>query len=575
MFKNEADFKRLTDRLNIDDKPNSAHRGNLRRQMLSAFNEAGQRPATRTIVFRTLGRTIMKSKITKLAAAAVIIFAVLISFNILDVSTPAFAEIVKPLLTARTATFEMEMKVEGSPTQTFDCIYAEPIRMRQTNKENNAIVISDLQQGKIVTLMPAQKKAVVMELENRPDNQKQSQFNMFGEIRKHIQEAQEKKDESIQFLGEKKINGLTVIGYHVQKAGFDITVWADPQTKLPVQIEQVTGPISYIMDDIVFDVELDESLFSLEVPAEYTIQTMQVDASEATEKDLTEMFQTWAEYMDNSLPSALDMNAPMEFMKYQVKKAMKEGREPSEESVLELQKIILRMGRGLMFIQSLPKESDWHYFGKGVKFGDANTPVFWYRPKGSEAYRVIYGDLSIREVSADQLPESSEAKPISGNTSDGQALIDKANAMGADIPAEKRDVVERMFSLNEKDLIAGLRVFSELSDGRYPSKLDTKSTLKETNGLGADIFRNMSKEVKEQKLQDIFFACAYYDKLVREKKDVIYYGEKVTAKDSNKVLIRWRIREDKSRIVFGNLTTKDLAAKDLSKLEKNYKLPSE
>jgi len=75
MFKNEADFKRLTDRLNIDDKPNPSHRENLRRQMLSAFNEATQESTTRIIDFRTFGRIIMKSTITKLAAAAVIIIA--------------------------------------------------------------------------------------------------------------------------------------------------------------------------------------------------------------------------------------------------------------------------------------------------------------------------------------------------------------------------------------------------------------------------------------------------------------------------------------------------------------------
>ena len=35
MFDNEKDFKRIVDRLNIDNTPNDAHRENLRRQMLS------------------------------------------------------------------------------------------------------------------------------------------------------------------------------------------------------------------------------------------------------------------------------------------------------------------------------------------------------------------------------------------------------------------------------------------------------------------------------------------------------------------------------------------------------------
>lgn len=345
----------------------------------------------------------MKSPITKIAAAAVIIIAVLIGLNIVGTSTPAFAEIVKPFLTARTASFKMTMEVESVPTQTFDCLYAEPIRMRQTNHEQGAIVISDFQQGKIVTLMPAQNKAMIVELENMPEDQ--GKFNMFSEIRKHIQEAQQTQDESVQFLGEKKINGLTVIGYHVQKPAVDITVWADPQTKLPVEMTNTSGPTTYTMTDIVFNVELDESLFSLEIPEGYTIRTMQVDASKPTEKDLIELFRIWAEHMDGNLPSVLDLNATMEFVKYQQKKMKEKGQEPSEESVLELQKTIMRMGRGAVFVQQLPTESDWHYTGKDVKFGDAEKPIFWYRPEGSKTYRVIYGDLSIKSVALENLPQ--------------------------------------------------------------------------------------------------------------------------------------------------------------------------
>ena len=405
MFKDEADFKKVVGRLNIDTEPNAEHRENLRRQMLSVFSQTEQKPSSRIIVFRALRRTTMKSPITKIAAAAVIIIAVLISLNILGTSTPAFAEIVKPFLTARTASFKMTMEVEGVPTQTFDCLYAEPAHMRQTNNEQGAVVISDLQKGKIVTLSPAQKRAFVVELENMPDDEDQSQFNLFSEIRKRIREAQESQDASVEFIGEKKINGITVIGYHVQKPIVDITVWADPQTKLPVEMINKSGPTTYTMTDIVFDVELDESLFNLEIPDGYTVHTMQVDASEPTEKDLINMFRIWAEHMDGNLPSTLDMNATMEFVKYQQKKMKEQGIEPTEKTMLELQKTIQKMSRGGMFVQKLPADSDWHYAGKGVKFGDADTAIFWYRPEGSETYRVIYGDLSVKDVAPQNLPQ--------------------------------------------------------------------------------------------------------------------------------------------------------------------------
>jgi outer membrane lipoprotein-sorting protein len=279
-------------------------------------------------------RIIMKSPITKIAAAAIIIIAASIALNQIYVTTPAFAEIVRPLLTARTATFKMTMALEGGPTESFDCMFMEPMRMRQTTSQ--ASVSSNLQEGKVVTLMPEQSKAMVMEIQNIPENEDQSQLNMFHAIRKHIQEAQEADDKSVSFLGEKETNGVTTIGYHVQKPGVDITVWADPQTKLPLQMENKMGPVTYTMTDIVFDVELDESLFSLEIPEGYTVRTMQVDASEPTEEDLIVMFSIWAENMDGNLPSVLDMNAQMEFIKYHRKKIKEKGEEPSEENMLEL-----------------------------------------------------------------------------------------------------------------------------------------------------------------------------------------------------------------------------------------------
>jgi len=59
-----------------------------------------------------------------------------------------------------------------------------------------------------------------------------------------------------------------------------------------------------------------------------------------------------------------------------------------------------------VFFQQLePNGIDWHYVGKGVEFGDANTAVFLYRPKGSKTYRVIYGDLSVKDVAPDNLPK--------------------------------------------------------------------------------------------------------------------------------------------------------------------------
>ena len=63
------------------------------------------------------------------------------------------------------------------------------------------------------------------------------------------------------------------------------------------------------------------------------------------------------------------------------------------------------------FVRHLPKQADWHYAGADATLGDAATPIFWYRPQGSETYRVIYADLSVRDVA----PEA--VAPLRGSPS--------------------------------------------------------------------------------------------------------------------------------------------------------------
>jgi len=350
----------------------------------------------------------MKKPITKLAAAAVIIIVVIIGIRhfggSLDGAGVAFADIVEPLLTAHTATFKATMKVKDGPTLTFDSMYMEPIHMRQTTADG-VIVISDLEQGKIMTLIPAQKQAVVIEMINMPEDEDQSQFNMFYEIRRRIQEARAAEDELVEFLGEEQIDGQSAIGYHIKRPEADITVWANSETKMPIRFEVSTGPVTNTISNIVFGVELDESLFDLEIPEGYMVRTMRVDVSEPTEKDLIETLRLWSEHMDGGFPSTLDANAQMEFVKYQQKKMKEKDQQPTEESVLEMQKTIMKMSRGGMFVQKLPPQSDWHYTGKDVEFGDADSAIFWYCPQGSETYRVIYGDLTVEDVAPENLPK--------------------------------------------------------------------------------------------------------------------------------------------------------------------------
>jgi hypothetical protein len=159
-----------------------------------------------------------------------------------------------------------------------------------------------------------------------------------------------------------------------------------------------------------------------------------------------------------------------------------------------------------------------------------------------------------------------------------QKLLDMALKLsGEKLPRDKRSKALRMLSLNEKDIIRGLGVWLELLDGEYPNSLDPKVALKQAEALwrakhgGVSPEKTTDKEKKkeaEEAIYDIFFASAFYDKLIREKKDVAYYGDKITIEDSGKVLMRWKISGGRYKVVFGNLTRKSVTTEELAELEK-------
>jgi len=145
-------------------------------------------------------RIIMKSKMIKLATAAAIIVAALVGVHQFgrSVESIAFADIVEPFLTARTATFKIRLTGQGVPAQEYDGMFLAPCRMRHTQPGGGTVIV-DLEKGKFVTLLPQLKQAVVLELINVPEDP--GSLNFFQEIRNRILKAKPLDDESVKFLG--------------------------------------------------------------------------------------------------------------------------------------------------------------------------------------------------------------------------------------------------------------------------------------------------------------------------------------------------------------------------------------
>jgi hypothetical protein len=227
--------------------------------------------------------------------------------------------------------------------------------------------------------------------------------NFVDFIRKIIIDLQNSPQFEVAELGEKEIDGRKAVGFAAGNAREEITIWADTKTALPLRIEFKIGHMHAIMKNFEFDTPVDDSLVSMDVPAGYELQETEVDFSDATEQEFIGALRVWAEVIlqgrfPDDISTAYYIKQVPELVKQIEQKEL-----PDEEK--ELNSAVLM--KGMLFIQLFEAKGleKWHYAGKEVKFGDTDKAIFWYRPKDSKTYRVIYGDLSVADVAPENLPK--------------------------------------------------------------------------------------------------------------------------------------------------------------------------
>jgi hypothetical protein len=210
------------------------------------------------------------------------------------------------------------------------------------------------------------------------------------------------QDGQVEELGELVIDGQKAIGFVGRGQNEEVRIWADPETAHPIRIEAEIGQeFSFTMKNFEFDTAVDESLVSMDVPDGYTLQETNLDLGNAAEEDFVESLRIWAEIIgDGTFPEAIGTQSALKQMPLLVQKVT--AMQVSEEKGTE---IGMSFAKGMLFHQILESQGEWNYAGAGVKLGDANTAIFWYQPQESQTWRVIYGDLSVRDVAPEDLPQ--------------------------------------------------------------------------------------------------------------------------------------------------------------------------
>jgi outer membrane lipoprotein-sorting protein len=422
---------------NLQDTTSAEMDQQVLRDVLLALEESEK---TSALTSPNIRRQIMKSPIIKIAAAAVIIIVIIAgvyhTIGPIDITAPVFGDVMEQIYKARSVTYKQTF----FPGESWESTTTEMIiksGIMRSEQSNGDILISDFDTGKTLHLMPNSKRAILTQRASRPREKKL--FNYLDWIsRIH--------GEGGKFTGQQETNGKMTNVFIKEVPSDKITVWVDPNTNLPVRVETILRPnpimvseiyltlgdfggkddaarsiiissssgspkgikneMTTVMSDFVWNAELDESLFSLEPSEEYTVEERQFDTVKTRRNSLVQALTFWAEMSDGMFPSKIDdLGDPNMIRPLLIKKFDKDG-DPTEELDQAMKQLDIIL-KGLSFAQFTQQKvgRSWHYTGDGVKLGDAEKVIFWYRSKDSETYRVIYGDLSVKKVTPENLPK--------------------------------------------------------------------------------------------------------------------------------------------------------------------------
>jgi len=340
-----------------------------------------------------LRRIIMKSSITRVAAAAVVLIAAALGVHYIMAPSVTFADVIEPILNAKTVILDMLVGDEETSPPMHEIVVGSRIRRTLSNMEHVTQII-DLDEAKMLALDDKDKTAVYVDIQG-PLVEGSRIYVEF------LQKVVVKLQDNYEELGEQEIDGQKAIGFAARGPNNEeVKIWADPKTALPIRVELRIGQFFAIMKNFQFDVPIEDSLISMDVPEGYTLQEAEFDLTGATEQDFIEGLRIWTRVHDGRFPEALSTEIIMKQVPMFSEK-LDQLNLPEEET----ERMMMTFVRGMLFLQILERQSPFQYAGNGVKLGEADKAIFWYQPEGSKTWRIIYGDLSVKDVAPENLPK--------------------------------------------------------------------------------------------------------------------------------------------------------------------------
>jgi len=402
-------------------------------------------PSTRTKVF-SIGRIIMKSPITKLAAAAVIIIAILAGLPFLNNGGPgiALADVLEKIEQTRAYMYTVEMKITGS-------------MFPSAQEQKMTTIVSDdygrkPNTGKTTTqesyILPEQKMIVTIMLEKKQYNRMPFGEEFITIIKQQDNDPREiiKKIMACEYteLGRSVIDGVEVEGFRTtdpaslsassasdgDPTSTELTLWVDAENWLPFRSERdikygEKKQISSATYDYRWNVPVQASDFEPVIPEDFKpfpTDGMKMPGMTEADGDGIEGLKLFAE-ITGRYPKKLNMmdllqeikaidflNLPQLIEKIDELKKMSQNSEISEEEIFDtILKTTMDIMRplqsiGFFYMTLVTDKKEPVYYGESVGPDDADKVLLKWKVSDDQ-FRVIFGDLTTEDLTAEQWKE--------------------------------------------------------------------------------------------------------------------------------------------------------------------------
>jgi hypothetical protein len=425
------------------DAPNPKHCDELKKQLLNTFPRHRLQPTGHTV---GIWRTIMNSRITKPAAAAVIVLAASLTLHFFNqTSSIVWANVIKRLEAIKTGTYKITENIKGMPG-TPEGYVTHKTQDVQLSYEQNAVRIDSslklpggirtmqtyilFEESVLYTVIPAQKKYFKVTIS---DEQMQKMEDEKGDPATILKAMLE--HDYIE-LGRKNINGIPAWGIEVSdpklgtKMGASISggiydettvqLWVDEKTELPIRIN-ATGSskdgkasMDVVYDNFQWDIEIAPAQLKPEIPDDYELMAQGTWAAGEEGKEIIDVLRLFVEFADGKYPASLKTMTVANAIAPALRKKFPRGStELSKELIARLMKVDMV---GTLYTTLEKEGKDPAYYGDKVSAESPQAVLFRWKIDDN-SYRVVFGDLRTEDVSAEKLAQleaisNTEQEPI-------------------------------------------------------------------------------------------------------------------------------------------------------------------